>query len=147
MTPEQVAAMVAEAEEATEKWPFDDYTIALAAEVAHLTARVAEVTEQAKRAGDRVDATEAENETARKRITTLSKERDLLRAALETIRDGFDCDSDSHKYNTPCRCCLARAALDAKGAGTVTLPALEIDSEADAQVDRMLAKARGKAGG
>jgi hypothetical protein len=32
---------------------------------------------------------------------------------LETIRDGFDCDADAHKYGTPCRCCLAKSALTA----------------------------------
>jgi hypothetical protein len=36
LTPEAIASMVAEAQEATEKWPFDDYTIALAAEVSRL---------------------------------------------------------------------------------------------------------------
>lgn len=142
MTPEQVAAMVAEAEEATEKWPFDDYTIALASEVYRLTARVAEVTEQAKRAGDRVDATEVENETLRKRITTLSKERDRLRAALTELAQ-YTCHNEESRILRD----IARAALDAKGTGTVTLPALEIDSEADAQVDRMLANARNKAKG
>ena len=96
MTPEQVAAMVTEAEvipthpnadRAAWEFRMVGHVHALAAEVAHLTARVAEVTEQAKRAGDRVDATEAENETLRKRITTLSKERDRLRAAVDTPRE------------------------------------------------------------
>lgn len=29
----------------------------------------------------------------------------------ENIRDGWDCDSDSHRYNTPCRCCEAEKLL------------------------------------
>ena len=110
MTPEQVAAMVAEAEEATEKWPFDDYTIALASEVYRLTARVAEVTEQAKRAGDRVDATEVENETLRKRITTLSKERDRLRAALGGLLHAVD-EHDAGSTDYDLRVGEARRAL------------------------------------
>lgn len=93
MTPEQVAAMVADADAfAVEYGDWPQHTRvsgnvrALAAEVTRLTARVAEVTEQAKRAGDRVDATEVENETLRKRITTLSKERDRLRAAPAAVK-------------------------------------------------------------
>lgn len=31
---------------------------------------------------------------------------------LKSIRDNYDCDEDAHRYNTPCRCCDARALID-----------------------------------
>lgn len=34
-----------------------------------------------------------------------------VRALLESFRDGYDCDTDAHKYGTCCRCCAAAAAL------------------------------------
>ncbi len=34
-----------------------------------------------------------------------------LREALDQIANNFDHDSDAHKYGTPCRTCVARAAL------------------------------------
>lgn len=27
------------------------------------------------------------------------------------VRDNYDCDSDAHKYGTPCRCCSAARVL------------------------------------
>jgi hypothetical protein len=33
---------------------------------------------------------------------------------LEDVRDGYDCDSDAHKYGTSCRACMARRALEGK---------------------------------
>ena len=52
---------------------------------------------------------------------------ELLREARETLHDfaeNFDCDGDSHKYNTTCRACDAAkqrdridAALAARNAG------------------------------
>lgn len=116
--PEQVAAMVADAnllDDGTDVY-LADWVRALAAEVTRLTARVAEVTEQAKRAGDRVDATEADNETLRKRITTLSKERDRLRAALGGLLHAVD-EHDAGTAEYDLRVEEARRALDAKGAG------------------------------
>ena len=46
--------------------------------------------------------------------TQLSNEKQKamgLVSALEFIRDGYDCDSDAHKYNTACRKCDAQTAL------------------------------------
>jgi len=31
--------------------------------------------------------------------------------ALENIERNFDCDKDSHRYGTTCRCCLAKQSL------------------------------------
>lgn len=31
--------------------------------------------------------------------------------ALEDIAKNFDCDKDAHRYNTTCRCCLAKQSL------------------------------------
>lgn len=40
-----------------------------------------------------------------------------LREELRDISENWDCDSDAHKYGTPCRCCQAKAALEADGGG------------------------------
>lgn len=47
---------------------------------------------------------------------------ELLRAQLKTlkdfardIRDNWDCDDDSHRYNTPCRACEAEKLLKTLG--------------------------------
>lgn len=53
-----------------------------------------------------------ESERYEFRIAALTAAVAKLRAALETVRDGFDCDGDAHKYGTACRCCEARKALD-----------------------------------
>lgn len=39
--------------------------------------------------------------------------RDMQRV-LEALRDDWDCDTDAHKYNTSCRCCLASRVLDGR---------------------------------
>lgn len=31
---------------------------------------------------------------------------------LKDFRDNWDCDSDAHKYGTPCRCCEARSHFE-----------------------------------
>ena len=49
----------------------------------------------------------------RQQIEASQKREVMLRDALKEIRDDFDCDSDSHKYGTTCRSCLAREALAA----------------------------------
>ena len=46
-------------------------------------------------------------------LITSQKQNALLRECLRDIRDNFDCDSDAHKYGTPCRCCSAKEALAA----------------------------------
>jgi hypothetical protein len=38
-------------------------------------------------------------------------EIDRLRDFVRDVRDGWDCDSDAHKYGTPCRCCLAEKII------------------------------------
>lgn len=37
-----------------------------------------------------------------------------LREFARYCRDNYDCDSDSHKYDTRCRACEAAKVLDAK---------------------------------
>lgn len=37
-----------------------------------------------------------------------------LEAFVTSIRDNYDCDQDSHKYKTPCRCCEASRLLSDK---------------------------------
>jgi hypothetical protein len=36
---------------------------------------------------------------------------DELEAFVKNIASNYDCDEDAHKYNTPCRCCDAKALL------------------------------------
>lgn len=44
-------------------------------------------------------------------INDLQSQVGKLRRVLEMIRDNWDCDADSHRYGNPCRCCLAKDAL------------------------------------
>jgi hypothetical protein len=37
----------------------------------------------------------------------LTAERDKVVGLMKNFRDGYDCDSDAHKYGTECRCCAA----------------------------------------
>lgn len=48
-------------------------------------------------------------------IVKLQAECERYINLLKVIRDDFDCDSDSHKYGTSCRKCLAKEALNAGG--------------------------------
>jgi len=32
-------------------------------------------------------------------------------AFVRDVRDNWDCDEDSHRYDTPCRCCMAEVLL------------------------------------
>ncbi len=45
--------------------------------------------------------------------TTEAEKASVLVSALESIRDGFDHESDAHKYNNPgaCPVCIAEKAL------------------------------------
>lgn len=47
-------------------------------------------------------------------INFLLTQLDEAHEALRSIRDNYDCDSDAHKYNTECRCCLAFEVLGEK---------------------------------
>lgn len=47
-------------------------------------------------------------------LDTLGAEVEKLRGLLVDFRDGWDCDTDAHKYKTQCRCCAAAAALEKK---------------------------------
>lgn len=47
-----------------------------------------------------------------------------LESFVEQIRDGFDCDPDSHKYNTLCRCCSAEALLNKENPYAIQLKPL-----------------------
>lgn len=53
------------------------------------------------------------------KITLLQEENLILKAKLDILknfakdcRDGFDCDSDAHKYHTTCRSCEAKRILE-----------------------------------
>ena len=48
-----------------------------------------------------------------RQIELLVKRVKLLEAFAVDIRDNYDCDSDAHKYGTPCRCCEAEYVLTA----------------------------------
>lgn len=50
-------------------------------------------------------------------LASLYDDRDKMIAGLKwamsefhSIHSDWDCDSDAHKYGTPCRCCEAEAA-------------------------------------
>lgn len=62
---------------------------------------------------DQIVRQQEEIESLRQQISDHIKREVMLRDALKEIRDDFDCDSDSHKYGTTCRSCLAREALAA----------------------------------
>jgi hypothetical protein len=47
-----------------------------------------------------------------KEAAKLTAERDKVVGLLKNFRDGYDCDSDAHKYGTECRCCAAAKMLD-----------------------------------
>lgn len=52
-------------------------------------------------------------------IGALESQLAEARAALEDVRDNYDCDEDAHRHGTTCRCCLAKdtlAKLDAQPA-------------------------------
>ena len=57
------------------------------------------------------DAERMANERLLAENALLRQQRDELANVLRDFRDNWDCDGDAHKYGTPCRCCVARAAL------------------------------------
>ena len=57
------------------------------------------------------ESRESEIESLHQQLSDHIKREVMLLDALKEIRDDFDCDSDSHKYGTTCRSCLAREAL------------------------------------
>lgn len=54
---------------------------------------------------------ELANARLREMLDSLQAKLDRREEALRSIRDNFDCDNDAHKYETECRCCIAREAL------------------------------------
>ena len=51
-------------------------------------------------------------ETLRAELARVTAERDKLREFARDIRDNWDCDNDSHRYNTRCRACEAKKILN-----------------------------------
>ncbi|MCK5611505.1 hypothetical protein KAR91_57070 [Candidatus Pacearchaeota archaeon] len=50
----------------------------------------------------------SQKETENEKLTEQVKS---YKNALTEIWNDFDCDSDAHKYNTTCRCCLAKKTI------------------------------------
>jgi hypothetical protein len=50
-------------------------------------------------------------------IVRLRGDRKKLVDYVRDMRDNYDCDADSHRYNTPCRVCEARELLESIGEG------------------------------
>lgn len=48
------------------------------------------------------------------RISRLTERNKELEAVMRVIAEGFDCDTDAHRYGTFCRVCEAKKILAAK---------------------------------